>query len=312
MKKYLLIDMSNILYRAFFANVKEDKDIVIPLCHHSALMSLRALDNKFKSDELVAIFDSPSWRKNYTNGTSISHKKYKGNRRQNLTPSQQENFEVFDEHIGLFYEFLRDSSSIITIKRDYLECDDIVEAFITEHPDDQHTIVSSDKDFMQLLGRSNVTLVDPGTLKHRTLIEYDYDPDYFMFMKCFRGDTSDNVQSSYPRLTEKKIKDAYTDSFKFTNIMEHEFDVEFFDDNGVLQKRHYKTKELYEENKMLMDLTKQPDFIRRIAFKSVKDALANRGSFNIIKFIKFCNEHQLDRINQEKNSFSKLLMKHSD
>jgi 5'-3' exonuclease len=312
MKRYVLIDMSNILYRAFFANVKESKDIVIPLCHHSALMSLRALDNKLKSDELVAIFDSHSWRKNYTNGSSLSHKKYKGTRRQKLTPTQQENFEVFDEHVVLFYEFLRDYSSLITIKREYLECDDIVEAFIAENPDDQHTIVSSDKDFMQLLGRPNVTLLDPDTLKHRTLIDYDYDPNYFMFVKCFRGDTSDNVQSSYPRLREKDIKVAYTDPFKLTNLMEHEFDVEYFDDNGDLQKRHYKTKDLFEENKLLMDLTKQPDFIRKIAIKSVQDALVNRGTFNIIKFIKFCNEHQLDRINQEKNSFSKLLMKQSD
>jgi hypothetical protein len=310
MKKYLLIDMSNILYRAFFANVKDDNDIVISLCHHSALMSLRALDNKFRCDELVAIFDSHSWRKDYTKN-SISHKKYKGNRRQNLTPAQQKNFDIFDQHIELFYEFLRDSSSIITVKRNFLECDDIVEAFISEHPDDQHTIISSDKDFMQLLSRPNVSLVDPTTYKERILDEYDYDANYFMFVKCFRGDTSDNVQSSYPKIRETDIKKAYNDPYQLTNRMAHEFDVEYFDEEGNLQTKHYQTKALFEENQLLMDLTKQPDFIRQIAKQAVHNAINNRGTFNIIKFIKFCNEHELERINAEKNSFSKLLMKHS-
>jgi 5'-3' exonuclease len=266
------------------------------------------LDNKFRCDELVAIFDSHSWRKDYP---TISHKKYKGNRRQNLTPAQQKNFDVFDEHINLFYEFLRDYSSIITIKRNFLECDDIVEAFISEHPDDQHTIVSSDKDFMQLLSRPGVTLVDPDSFKERTLNEYNFDAEYFMFLKCFRGDTSDNVQSSYPRIRETDIKKAYEDQYVFNNKMEHVFDVEYFDESGDLKTKKYKTRELFEENRILMDLTKQPSFIRDIAKKAVHDSINNRGTFNIIKFIKFCNEHELDRINLEKNSFSKLLMKHS-
>lgn len=311
MKTYLLIDMSNILYRAFFANVKADNDIVIPLCHHSALMSLRSLDKKFKSDELVAIFDSYSWRKEYTKN-SISHKKYKGNRRSNLTPAQQANFDIFDEHIGLFHDFLRDSSSIITIRENYLECDDIVEAFIAEHPDDDHIIVSSDKDFMQLLGRGNVKLIDPATFKERTLQEYDFDAKYFMFEKCFRGDISDNVQSSYPKLLKKKIKLAYEDGYALTNLLEHEFDVEYFDENGNFVTKHYKTKELFKENELLMDLTKQPEQIRALAKRAINKAKENRGSFNIIKFIKFCNAHELEKISSEKNSFSQLLMKRSN
>lgn len=302
--------MSNILYRAFFANVKSDNDIVIPLCHHSALMSLRALDNKFKNDELVAIFDSYSWRKEYTKN-SISHKKYKGTRRSNLTPAQQANFDIFDEHINLFYSFLRESSSLIAIKGDFLECDDIVEAFISDNPYDQHTIISSDKDFMQLLGRPNVKLVDPMTFNERTLQEYGFDADYFMFEKCFRGDTSDNVQSSYPNLRSVKMKKAYTDQYELANLLEHEFEVEFFNETGELESRKYKTKELYKENQMLMDLTKQPPAIRRAASKAIIHALENRGSFNIIKFIKFCNTHNLERISADKNSFSKLLMKNS-
>lgn len=312
MKKYLLVDMSNILYRAFFANIKSDNDIVIPLCHHSALMSLRALNNKFKCDEIVAIFDSYSWRKEYTKNKSLSHKKYKGTRRSNLTPSEMANFEIFDEHIILFYEFLKESSSLIVAKEQMLECDDIVEAFISEHPNDMHTIISSDKDFMQLLGRDNVELVDPTDFKKRTLIDFDFDAKYFMFQKCFRGDTSDNVINSCPRLRTDKIKKAYTDAYTLINILENEFDVEYFDEHGALQSKHYKTKQLFLENQMLMDLTKQPEEYRKLAKEAVHSAIKNRGNFNLIKFIKFCGEHKLERISAEKNSFSQLLMKRSD
>lgn len=308
MKKYLLIDMSNILYRAFFGNIKSDNDIIIPLCHHSALMSLRLLNKEFKVDEIVAIFDSYSWRKSYTKN-SLSHKKYKGTRRQNLTPSQEANFEVFDHHIGLFYEFLKENSNFIVIKEHMLECDDIVEMFITEHPNDEHMIISSDKDFMQLLGRDNVKLYDPSTLKERTLEEYDNDANYFMFQKCIRGDTSDNVISAYPRIRSTEIKKCYNDSFLWANKQEHVFESSYFDDEGNLQKREYKTKELFEENKLLMDLTAQPDFIRTLAKKAINEAKHNKGKFNLIKFIKFCQEHNLERIGQEKLSFSELLMK---
>lgn len=312
MKTYLLIDMSNILYRAFYANIKEDDDILVSMCHHSALMSMQYLNNKYKPDDIVAVFDSHSWRKEYTKYVSISHKKYKGTRRQNLTKKQQEQLAVFDSHILEFYEFLRDNSSLIVLKRNLLECDDLVAGFVDTHPDDKHIIISTDKDFIQLLDHPHVTLIEPDKEKKRTLADWDFDAKKFMFEKCIRGDTSDNVQSSYPRLQKKKIDEAYDDSFKRTNVMEHEFTVTIMDDAGDPKDIKYKTGDLFEENILLMDLRKQPDEIRKKMFSTVKKAMKTRNRFNLVEFIKFCARHQLDRISSNAKPFTKMLNMNSD
>jgi hypothetical protein len=299
--------MSNILYRAFYANIREDEDILVSMCHHSGLMTMQYLNNKYNPDEIVAVFDSTSWRKAYTKYASISHKKYKGNRRQNLTVRQQEQLAVFDNHIIEFYEFIRDHSSLIVLKAPMLECDDLVAEFIDSHPNDKHILISTDKDFMQLLDNKNVTIIEPDKEKQRTLDEWNGDARHFMFEKCIRGDTSDNVQSSYPKLRKTKIDEAYTDSYLRTNLMNHEFDVEVLQDDGTMKTHHYKTEDLYNENILLMDLRQQPPEIKKAMKKAVTKALKERGNFNLIEFYKFCGKHELERIQDNPKTITKML-----
>ena len=308
MRTYLLIDISNMLYRTFYANIKEHDDILISMCHHSALTSLQYLNKKYQPDEIVAVFDSHSWRKEYTKYASISRKKYKGQRRKDLTDKEQAQLAIFDSHIQEFYEYLRDYTSLIVLKRNLLECDDLIAGFVDMYPDDKHIIISSDKDFMQLLNHQNVKLIEPDKEKERTLLEWNFDHEHFMFEKCLRGDIGDNVQSSYPRLRKKNIDEAYAgDDFQLANIMAHEFDVEVFDKDGNLEVIHYKTKELFEENLLLMGLRNQPDDIKHIMTSCIKKAMANRGKFSLIKFMKFCGVHQLDRISANPKPFTKML-----
>jgi 5'-3' exonuclease len=308
--KYLIIDMSNIMYRAFHVNIREDEDILLGMCHSSAIISMNYLFKKYKCDEIVAVFDSSSWRKVYTKDDSISHKKYKANRRKNLTDRQKEQFKVFDEHIIQFYEYLKNYTSLIVLKHNLLECDDIVAAFVDSHPDDEHILISTDKDFIQLLDNDNLKLIDPSTEKERTLKEWNYDAKYFMFVKCFRGDVGDNVQSSYPRLTKTKILEAYNDSFKFLNLLEHEFKVDHFDKYGNLCEVNYKTKDLFYEGELLMDLRKQPDFIKKICKIAIYEGINNRSEFDLFEFIKFCNKYQLIRILNDKMTYARMLSHH--
>lgn len=307
MKTFLLVDMSNILYRAFYANIKEDDDILVSMCHHSALMSMQYLNNKYKPDEIVAIFDSHSWRKAYTKYAAISHKKYKGTRRQNTTVKQKEQLAVFDNHILEFYEFVRDHSSLIVLKADLLECDDLVAAFIEEYPNDKHIIISTDKDFMQLLDNPNVTLIEPDKEKERTLADWNGDAKHFMFEKCLRGDVSDNVQSSYPRIQKKKIDAAWVDPYLKANIMAHEFTVDILTEDGGVQTLNYKTQELFDENILLMDLRQQPVQIKKAMKKAVAEAVTNRKSFNLVQFYKFCARHELERISTNAKPITKML-----
>jgi hypothetical protein len=299
------------LYRGFYANAKENDDVLLAMCYHTALISMQYMVNKYKPDEVVAAFDSHSWRKEYTKYASLSHKKYKGKRRQNLTDKEREQLEMFDMHIQDFYEYLKTSTSLIVLKNNLLECDDLIAGFVDMYPDDKHVIISTDKDFIQLLNNPNVTLIEPDKEKQRTLLEWNNDHKFFMFEKCIRGDISDNVQSSYPRLQKKKIDAAYTDSYLRANVMAHEFAVEVIDDDGTLVEHKYKTSELFEENELLMDLRMQPAEIRRKMDRTIHKAMAERSRFDLIKFIQLCGRYDLERIRSNSKQFTKMLSMNS-
>lgn len=311
MKKNLIIDASNMLYRTFFANSKdkEAEDIIVGLCNQAALLHMRYYYNKFKPDNIIMVFDDYSWRKKYTSdlSTCITNKKYKGQRRKNLTKSQEEMLNAFDGHVNDFYELLKKRTEVIVFRKKYLEADDLIAGFTQMFEDDHNIIISADKDFIQLLSSPNVTLIDPIKDKERDLEEWDNDPSLFMFEKCIRGDTSDNVQSSYPRLLSKKIRQAHHDDYLFNNIMDHTFTIMELDENNKPCEVEYSTAELYEENQLLMDLTMQPDGIKKIIKKTIEKSLKNVGKFDYYKFMRFCAQHDMERICNDLDSLVPML-----
>ena len=129
--KYLVFDISSMLYRTFFQNKNEDVVTNAGLAHHMALMSMRKFYNKFQPHKVVMTFDRPSWRKEYTlSEDCISGKKYKGNRRQKMTPKQQEKFAAFMTHIQEFEGLMRDHTNIICLSKEGLEADDLIAGFV--------------------------------------------------------------------------------------------------------------------------------------------------------------------------------------
>jgi hypothetical protein len=308
MQTYLTLDASNLIYRTFFANIKEKDNITVGMTYHMSFMSLSKFAKKFKADQIVIAFDKPnSWRKQYTQDeSSVTHKIYKGQRRQNLSTQEMKKLEELDAHLDELAIIFKDWTGVITLRKQDLEADDLIAGFTQQFKDDKHIIVSSDKDFMQLLG-GNVQLIDPMTEKARNLADFDYDPKYFMFEKCFRGDRGDNVQSSYPRLQAKKIQEAYTDSFKLANIMNHKFVVHEIDSEGKLKDHEYTTRELFEENQMLMDLTLQPEPVRELITETINEAIANRGKYDKFKFMRFCSKYELLTILGRIDEFTALL-----
>lgn len=307
-KKSLIFDANNILYRTFFAHSKDSIDVLVGMCHHVGLWSMLGFFREYPADEIVVAFDDHSWRKAYTENLDecVTNKKYKGNRRQGLTESEKEKFAIFDEHVNLFYEMLRDETSLIVLRRKYLEADDLIAGYIQRNPDMEHTLISSDKDFMQLLIKNNLTIVDPDSKKKRSLEDWNNDPDYFMFEKCFRGDRGDNVMSAYPRVRSTKIKAAYTDPYVRENLMEHTF-TELVNTDDDIEEIKYNTREVFEENELLMDLTKQPQVIRELIDEEINRAVEERGKFNYFTFLKFCGKYELKNVLSNVEAFIPLL-----
>ena len=303
MTKWLVFDMSNLLYRTFFAHAQETDMTIAGLASHSALVTLNKYFREQKPHKVVAAFDRSSWRKEYTiSDECISKKPYKGNRRQSMTPQQKLKYEQFCAHLNEFEQLLTENTTVITLAQSKLEADDLIAGFVqvmTLEPDNEIVVVSGDQDFMQLLRYENVRLLDPASGKDRTLDEYDNDPDYFMFTKCIRGDRGDNVGSALPRVQEKRIKKAYDDAFERANLM----NTTWTGPDG----REFVVKQLYKENQLLMDLAMQPDDIQKLIVKTVLSSVKAKKKFSYFHFMRFLGKYELKKVAEQADNFVQML-----
>lgn len=307
--KILVFDISNMLYRTFFANKQIDAETGTGLACHTALTTLNKYYRQFKPHKVVMAFDRTSWRKAYTADTElcISGKPYKGNRRQNMTPSEKEKFGRFVAHLNEFEDLMAEHTSVICLRGEALEADDLVAGVVDLFPEDDITIVSADKDLMQLLRRDNVALIDPAKGEDRRKLlnaEYNGDVDYFMFEKCIRGDTGDNVQSAFPGVRKTRIKKAYTDPYERVNLMNETWSIGVPGDDDY---KEFVVKDLYNENKLLMDLQEQPDVIRDRIKETVLSSFEDPGTYSHFHFLKFLGKYELKKVADSLNNFVPML-----
>ncbi len=295
--------MSNLLYRTFFAHHTEDDITIAGLASHSALTTLNKYFREQKPNKVVAAFDRTSWRKDYTaSDECISKKPYKGNRRQSMTPAQQIKYEQFVSHLNDFETLITEHSSIIALAGATLEADDLMAGFVqvaTLDPTNEVVIISGDKDMIQLLRFENVRVIDPATGKDRSLEEWNNDADYFMFLKCIRGDIGDNVGSAFPKVRETRIEKAYKDPYERANLMNETW-------NGIDGKT-FVVKELFKENQLLMDLAAQPDDIQKLIVKTVVNKMKTPGKFSYFHFMKFLGKYELKKVAEQADNFVPLL-----
>jgi hypothetical protein len=154
-----------------------------------------------------------------------------------------------------------------------------------------------------------VSVIDPATGAERSLKDWDYNPDLFIFEKCIRGEATanDNIQSSYPRLQRTKILKALSDPFIFESIMNHTFTQLEETSDGSYAEVAYNTKELFDENTLLIDLRKQPDLVKKWMVQTILDAKQTVGRYNHMKFIKFCSNNNLENLLPKIEEFVPLL-----
>lgn len=303
----LLIDGSNLCHIHFHGNKNADDDTFLSLTFMTALNSIKYLYLKFKPKNIIIVFDNKlSWRKVYTEDieSCVTHVKYKSKRHKNKTAKELERLAILEENIIVLKEMFQKHTSILTLSRKLLEGDDLIAGYIQLYPQEKTIIVSSDKDFYQLI-TDNVKLYNPVSEKFRTLEDWDDDAKLFIFEKCFRGDDGDSVISSYPRIRRNKIKQAYTDDFTLNNVMNNKFSVEYINHDGDLIMTEYTTKDVFEENKLLMDLTCQPEEIKSLIKKTIleeRDANCD-VRMSMFNFLKFCNKYQLVNIIKNAQSF---------
>jgi hypothetical protein len=304
MTRRLIIDTHNLLFRVAAMNAKQvfttDEERA-GLALHTSLMSVNKYYKKFKPDQLVFVFEgSNNWRKEYTKSDRcLTPKVYKANRVRD--PSMEPFFAL----VKSFYEVMHQFTTAICIMVDSCEGDDIVAALCQNHNEDEdgiieNIVISTDKDYVQLLQHEGVRLIDPDTGNDRTCD----DIDYFIFEKCIRGDTGDNVHSAYPRVRSTKIQEAYTDPFKLQNMMETEWQGKIQDDGT---QKTYRVADFFKENQLLMDLSCQPEHIREELDMVVDIAMKLEKKYSNFHFMKFLGAHGLEAIAETIHLYTDML-----
>lgn len=322
--KYALIDTANSFFRArHVASRNSDTWEKIGMALHLSLASVNMAVRRFGIDHVVFCLEGRSWRKDY-------YKPYKANRailQQAMTEKEQEENKMFWETYEMFTTFLRDKTNVSVIRNQNAEADDIIARFIHLHPNDTHYIISSDSDYLQLITENvhqfngvsghlittkgyhddkDRLIVDKKTKEPKTL----GDPKFLLFQKCMRGDPGDNVFSAYPgvRLKGSKNKvgliEAYADrikqGFRYNNMMlQH-----WVDHDGV----EHRVRDDYERNRILIDLTAQPDNIKEAVDKSIRECVQIKHIPQVgIHFMKFCGKYELNKIGEQADVYSKWL-----
>jgi hypothetical protein len=126
-----------------------------------------------------------------------------------------------------------------------------------------------------------------------------------------RGDTSDNVFSAYQGVREKGTKnkvglrEAYSDrdskGYSWNNLMLQRWS----DHEG----KEHRVLDDYERNRVLIDLSAQPDEIKTIITETIATAVgANKNISQVgIRLIKFCNLYDLKKISDQAQAYAEPL-----
>jgi 5'-3' exonuclease len=202
----------------------------------------------------------------------------------------------------------------------------MIARFIHLHPDDEHYIISTDSDYVQLIsptvkqynGVEGHLITLEGYFKENGKPVLDKeknpklleDPEYLLFKKIIRGDAGDNVFTAYPRAPEKGsknrvgIREAFEDrnkqGFNWNNFMLQKW-VDHNDEEQCV-------RDCYQRNKTLIDLKAQPEEIKQAVDTRIKESVRVNTVPQVgIHFMKFCGKYELTKISEQAETYSKWL-----
>jgi len=303
--KYILVDTANTFFRARHV-INGSADIKLGMAFHITLNSIKKAWNDFGGNHVVFCLEGRSWRKDH-------YPPYKRNRseaRAAHTEKEAEEETVFWEAFDTFKTFIAEKTNCTVLQHQQLEADDLIAGFIQSHPNDDHIIISTDTDFVQLIApnvkqyngvmETTIThegifdakgkrVVDKKTQEHKEIP----NPEWLLFQKCMRGDPTDNVFSAYPKVRVNKLQEAYNDrkdkGFAWNNMMLQRW----VDHNG----EEHRVLEDYERNRVLIDLSAQPKEIRTIINETIDTQAVPKSIDQVgIRLLKFCNLYDLKKI----------------
>jgi 5'-3' exonuclease len=322
--KYVLIDTANLFFRARHVAFRAADDWEkVGYALHITLSAVNKVVNKFGADHVVFALEGRSWRKD----VYAPYKRNRSDARAAQTEKEQAEDKLFWETFDHLTKYLAESTNCSVIRHENAEADDIIARWIALHPQDHHVIISSDTDFVQLLaenvdqynGISDELLTIRGIFdaKGKSVIDKKTkepkvipNPEWLLFEKCMRGDSSDNVFSAYPgvRVKGTKNKVGLTEAFEdrtkqgyaWNNIMLQRWT----DHHGA----EHRVLDDYERNRTLIDLTAQPVEIKQQVDQAIQDQISHKDVGQVgIRFMKFCGKYELVKASESADQYARWL-----
>ena len=320
---YILVDTANTFFRARHV-INGDADIKLGMAFHITLNSIKKAWQDFDGKHVVFCLEGRSWRKDFYE----PYKRQRSEARAAHTEKEAEEEKVFWEAFDTFKDFIIDKTNCTVLHHPQLEADDLIAGWIQSHPNDNHVIISTDTDYYQLIspnvkqynGVTETTITHTGyydkkgkpVIDKKTNAEKSApDPEWLLFEKCMRGDTSDNVFSAFPGVREKGTKnkvglrEAFEDrngkGFAWNNLMLQRW----IDHNG----KEHKVLDDYERNRRLIDLSHQPDDIKQIIKDTIETNISANKNVNQvgIRLLKFCHLYDLVKIADQAQAYAEPL-----
>ena len=320
---YILVDTANTFFRARHV-IRGDADTKLGMAFHITLNSIKKAWQDFNGSHVVFCLEGRSWRKDY-------YEPYKRNRQETrdaMTPSQADEDKLFWEAFDHFKDFVTDKTNCTVLHHPQLEADDLIAGWVQAHPNDNHAIISTDGDFAQLVapnvrqynGVTNTVITHEGyfTDKGKPVVDKKTgepkpapNPEFMLFEKCMRGDTSDNVFSAYPGVRKKGTKnkvglqEAFEDKtskgYNWNNLMLQRW----VDHEGV----EHRVLDDYNRNVTLCDLTAQPGNIRSIINDVIEEATDKPKQISQVglRLMKFCATWDLQRVSENAQLYAEPL-----
>ena len=262
MKKVMIIDGLNMFLRSYIVVPSLDPRGNPSGGTYGFMKSLQKICGKFQPDQVIVCWDGEGGsqkRKQIDKNYKAGRKPVRFNRRLiDLTPEQTEK-NKYNQQLRLM-EYLNDLPIIQTMV-DYIEADDCI-SYIVQHKnyaDWEKLIVSSDKDFFQLISKDcklDRPIQDELGDYPSLLKTFKIHPKNFALARSLVGDKSDNLPG-VPRVGLKTVANKFPfmkddESYEVEDIMQycekldkrlklHENILE----HSVLVEKNYKIMQLY-------------------------------------------------------------------
>jgi len=195
----LIVDAMNIFIRSFMANPTMNDDGVHVGGIAGFLKSIGHAIKLLKSSRCVIIFDGPGGSAR----RRALYKEYKQNRKTSVRVNRiyEDIADLSDEEENMKRQIMRSVQyleylPVNMLSIDNVEADDTIAYCALQYFKERVTIMSSDKDFLQLVN-DRINIWSPTKKKiygtSEVYSEYEIHPNNFVFFRALVGDPSDNI-----------------------------------------------------------------------------------------------------------------------